>query len=158
MNLIRLYMHSGHHHKKRAVLFLDFDGVLHPTTVTDDQLFCRLPLLQKAIAQTPCRIVISSSWRHHFTHTQILARFPKELRSQILGFTGTVHIGKWPRYQEIQNYLMSHGNPDWRALDDSFNEFPPNCQQLLLCNPNVGLDEPQIALLKEWLWQNLRMN
>lgn len=133
------------------VLFLDFDGVLHPTTVPDDQLFCRLPLLQAALSKSPCEIVISSSWRHYYEAEQILGHFPEELRRKIIGFTGDVHIGRWPRYQEIQNYLNSNKNPDWRALDDSFIEFPLKCPKLLLCNPNMGLDTPQLALLKEWL-------
>ncbi len=61
------------------------------------------------------------------------------------------HAGKWPRFQEIQNYLMAHGNPNWRALDDALIEFPKRCKELLLCNPNVGIDVSQANDLTHWL-------
>lgn len=135
----------------RKLLFLDFDGVLHPTTVPDEQLFCRVPLLQEALEGHACEIVISSSWRHYYTQQELLSHFPPPMRQRIVGFTGEVHVGKLPRYQEIQNYLMNNGNPSWRALDDSFIEFPKQCPELLLCDPNVGLASRQMTQLIEWL-------
>ena len=42
-------------------IFLDFDGVLHPTTVSKDLLFCRMPLLADATKGAEPAIVISSS-------------------------------------------------------------------------------------------------
>ena len=53
--------------RARKLVFLDFDGVLHPTSATEWILFCRAPHLQQALANHDCGLVISSSWRHHFS-------------------------------------------------------------------------------------------
>jgi hypothetical protein len=45
------------------LLYLDIDGVLHPTTVKD--LFCRMHLLEEALIGKDSQIIISSSWRFH---------------------------------------------------------------------------------------------
>ena len=138
----------------RKLLFLDFDGVLHPSTVTAEQpLFCRAALLVEAsaLAQLDFDIVISSSWRHHFSLQALLEPLPSAIREKVVGTTGPAHIGKWSRFQEIQRYRMQHGNPPWRALDDSRYEFPPDCAELIWCNPNYGLVEADGARLKKWL-------
>ncbi|HOF51280.1 MAG TPA: hypothetical protein PKX82_03175, partial [Rhodoferax sp.] len=53
---------------------------------------------------------------------------------------------KWLSFQP-----ESTGNIDWRALDDSFFEFPPSCPELIPCNPNDGMAELQVQVLKQWL-------
>ena len=40
---------------------------------------------------------------------------------------------------------------DWRALDDSFLEFPDDCQELILFHPKNGLTEKEIMKLRSWL-------
>ena len=40
---------------------------------------------------------------------------------------------------------------DWRALDDTRLLFPPNCENLILCNPNYGLQQKQLDILEQWL-------
>ena len=40
---------------------------------------------------------------------------------------------------------------DWRALDDSINEFPAKCTQLVACDPNRGFEVPQMQALRRWL-------
>ncbi len=137
--------------RARKLVFLDFDGVLHPTSAPEEMLFCRVPHLQRALANHCCDLVISSSWRHHFSMGQLLAFLPRDLQSRVAGLTGQCHIGKWPRYQEIQNYLMANGNPSWRALDDALLEFPKSCPELLPCDPNVGFDTAQADDLGRWL-------
>jgi hypothetical protein len=60
------------------LLYLDFDGVLHPTTGKD--LFCRMHLLEKALTCKDCQIIISSSWRFHHPFEYLLGLFPESLR------------------------------------------------------------------------------
>ncbi len=132
-------------------IFLDFDGVLHPTTVDDDQMFCRVPLLTRALCGTDVEIVISSSWRHHHSYNELLEPFPEHLRKLVVGVTGEPFVGKWSRYQELLNYCKVNRVRDWRALDDSFLEFPEDCKELILCNPNTGIDSKQLTALKNWL-------
>jgi hypothetical protein len=40
---------------------------------------------------------------------------------------------------------------DWRALDDSFIEFPKICPELILCNAKTGITHNEIKKLVEWL-------
>lgn len=128
---------------------LDFDGVLHPTT--GGELFSRLPLLETALSGYECDIVISSSWRHHHSFEALVQMFPASLQGRVVAATGEPHIGKWSRYQEILNFCRMNRVSDWMALDDSFLEFPKLCRELILCNPNTGLEAPQIAVLLRWL-------
>jgi len=49
----------------RKIIFLDFDGVLHPDGVG---LFSRLPLLESFLSRMPeAEIVVSSTWREDHT-------------------------------------------------------------------------------------------
>jgi predicted ATPase len=49
---------------KPPFLFLDFDGVLHPTLCNENEFFRLLPDLARCLASAAqeCQIVISSSW------------------------------------------------------------------------------------------------
>jgi hypothetical protein len=133
------------------LLFLDFDGVLHPTHFAGEAPFNRVHLLVEAIASSNLGIVISSSWR--FTHSveKLQRLLPDSISNLVIGVTGAPVIGKYPRHQEIQTYLQSHKQSNWRALDDSYWEFTSNCQELIRCNPNTGVSEKQILELKQWL-------
>lgn len=130
---------------------LDFDGVLHPTTCGEEDQFCKLRMLDNTLSSFDCNIVISSSWRHHFSLSTLIENFSSTMRKSIVGTTGPPFVGKWARYQEILDYCAAHGVRDWRALDDSFLEFPNPCKELILCDPNTGLDKPQVLALKQWL-------
>ena len=132
-------------------LMVDFDGVLHPLSADIDQFCCKASSLASTIAGYDCEIVISSSWRHHYNIQDILEFLPTSLRRSVVGTTGPSYIGKWSRYQEILNYCQVNGISDWRALDDALLEFPSPCKELILCNPNTGIDTKQLIALKQWL-------
>jgi HAD domain in Swiss Army Knife RNA repair proteins len=133
------------------LLFLDFDGVLHPTHFAGEDPFNRVHLLEEALAGSDLGIVISSSWR--FTHSlkKLQKLLPGSISNLIIGVTGAPVIGKHPRYQEIQNFLQTHEASSWRALDDSYWEFPSPCPELIRCNPNTGISEKQIQELRQWV-------
>ena len=67
--------------------------------------------------------------------------------------TGDPFVGKFARYNEIKNYLFDHDKSfaDWKAIDDTSFEFPENCENLILCSPNHGLQAKQIKQLEQWL-------
>lgn len=132
-------------------IFLDFDGVLHPTSATPEQVLCRLPTLEQALHGHSCEIVISSSWRHHHSFNALLKMFSFPMRGRVAAATGEPYIGKWARYHEILNYCRLNRVTDWVALDDSFLEFPKPCKELILCNPNIGIGAPQLESLDRWL-------
>lgn len=136
---------------REKLLFLDFDGVLHPTHFAGESPFSRAHLLEEALAQFSPKIVVSSSWR--FTHhlEKLQRTVPAFISSLIIGATGAPVIGKYPRYSEIQGYLQGYGPADWKALDDSYWEFPSPCPRLIRCNPNTGITDKQILELSKWL-------
>jgi hypothetical protein len=132
-------------------LFLDFDGVLHPTLATPKQLFGLSNLLISPVECWQPNIVISSSWRFHFSREEILSRLPAVIAARVQGMTGEAHIGRHARWHEIQAYCLRHRVADWRALDDSAHEFPPSCHELIRCDGAKGLNESVIGQLQAWL-------
>ena len=134
------------------LLFLDFDGVLHPSHFAGQDPFNRVHLLEEVVEGSNICIVISSSWR--FTHSleRLRKLLPNSISSLVIGVTGSPVIGKHPRYQEIMNHTKGlEPGTSWRALDDSYWEFPANCQELIRCNPNTGVGPKEVAQLRTWL-------
>ena len=58
------------------IVFLDFDGVLHPENVSSQApLLCRLPLVEEVLREfTQAEIVISSSWRLRWQDPEVAAQ------------------------------------------------------------------------------------
>lgn len=134
------------------LLFLDFDGVLHPTSATPSGRFACTPILAEALADAACEIVISSSWRHHHELTDLVTLLPSFLGNLVVGSTGEASIGKHARFMEIQAYLRDFApGATWRALDDSLFEFPPRCPELIACDPNFGFTFREAGRLRRWL-------
>lgn len=131
-------------------LFLDFDGVLHPTA-HGSALFSQLALFEETIVKHECQIVISSSWRFQLNLAELQAKFSKALRERIVGCTGDAYLGSYARFHEIKAYADTHSVFDWRALDDSYWEFPDKCPNLIRCNPNSGVTATELEKLSRWL-------
>lgn len=64
------------------VLFLDFDGVLHPNLAAEGQMFSRAPLLAQALEGLHVDIVVSSSWRFQWELAQLRALLPAALQGE----------------------------------------------------------------------------
>lgn len=131
------------------VLFLDFDGVLHPTPLADaDQPLRLLPHLRSVLTGKDVSLVVHSTWRYVYRL--------KEL-GELLATAGAPVLGatpRGPRYESIQWWL--HLNPsvtDYVILDDDAGEFPdPLPAELLLCDPASGLLTPSVLdRLGRWL-------
>lgn len=66
------------------ILFLDFDGVLHPEydgqATPADVVFCHLPRFEAVMRDHPeVEIVISSMWREQFPLDALLDQLPRFL-------------------------------------------------------------------------------
>jgi hypothetical protein len=136
----------------RKIVYLDFDGVLHPTSLVTEGLFSRVHLLEPLFESDLAGIVISSSWR--FTHLlpALQAKLPDSLAKCVIGMTGDAVTGKHARYQEIMTHARQlESGTAWCALDDSYWEFPANCKELIRCNPNTGIGPKEVAQLSTWL-------
>lgn len=136
----------------KKFLFLDFDGVLHPTTTNPSEFFSKNELLEKTLEKANCEIVISSSWRFHMPLTKLVSNLPLSIRALISGITGDAHIGVHARYNEIVQYLNANSSYgiDWVALDDAYYEFPSDCKNLIKCNPNTGITLKECNHLRDW--------
>ncbi len=136
--------------KSMKTLFLDFDGVLHSMSDYLTQPFNRLSLLEDLRDVAPFEIVISSSWRFHYELPQIKGRLGR-LGSCVVGTTGDAVRDTHARYREITNYVSDYQVSDWRALDDSHWEFPPGMPEFIACDPNTGVTEREVQVLRDWL-------
>ncbi len=138
--------------KDAPLLFLDFDGVLHPASDHATAAFSRTHLLEEALAGLEARLVVSSSWRFHYSLAAIRSRLPAAVASRVIGTTGEPHFGEFARHREILAWVADARDPaPWRALDDSAFEFPKGCHELILCDPSTGLDEQLAGVVRDWL-------
>ena len=136
---------------RMRILFLDFDGVLHPGPHVATSLthFCWTPILVHLTSCADVRFVIHSSWRHDYDL--------EELRS-LLGIAGSRVIGATahgPRWPSIVTWLgqSTHQIRDYRILDDTPEEFPsPTPDEVIVCRPELGLSERAVqASIRAWL-------
>lgn len=136
------------------LLFLDFDGVLHPEnlrTEDRDQLFCELPLLHEILRATPkVEVVFSTSWRLLYPRQELIQMVTKEapdLAPRFIGHTPVLDVKDRPqgiiglREDEICRWLSLNGqeNRPWLALDDSRDFYWPDCGNLYLVDRETGL-------------------
>ena len=134
----------------KPLLFLDFDGVLHPVSAKPHQRFSCAALLEEALQDAQCEIVISSSWRFRYSLAELREMLPIKLAQRVIGLTGPVHIGDFARHTEIQNFLDSLPLRRWIALDDCAWAFP-NTSQLVVCKSSTGLTPAEAEDVRQWL-------
>lgn len=133
------------------ILFLDFDGVLHPQHDNEpppaDLVFCHLPCFEAVMREFPMvEIVISSMWRHQFTLDQLRARFSPDIAARIIDTTAKTERadGYLPnrREREILDWLLATGNENtpWIAIDDAVWQFDKHRDRLVACTWYRGID------------------
>lgn len=140
------------------LLFLDFDGVLHPRA-PGKHLFCNLPRLESVLRNFEfVEIVISSTWREDKPFEQLQAIFSADIQPRVVGMTPVVEI-EFPagpegtRQEEILQFLAQDGfGRSWLALDDEPLLFRSGCPNLIACHPLTGFTGDTEAML----WQRLR--
>ncbi|MCR6478389.1 HAD domain-containing protein [Variovorax sp. ZS18.2.2] len=141
------------------ILFLDFDGVLHPEG--EDRIydggvdFCFLPRLEALLREFPfVKIVISSSWREHLLNKTLLKPFSSDIRTRIAGVIPPSGFGLQPPYRnregEILAWLQIHDVVDepWVALDDAYWQFDQCKDHLVVCGSFTGFDDRASAELR----------
>ncbi len=142
----------------QMILFLDFDGVLHPDPCpTVDRLFENADRLSATLEQFPeVGIVLSTSWRTMYAEQELLQVLPEPLRRRIVGmtpcfsdFSTAAHRTPYHRHAECEQWLRAHDMTDspWVALDDRAYWFVPYCENLIACHPERGYDDDVRARL-----------
>ncbi len=164
------------------VLFLDFDGVLHPLGLELEagrvingkpvarpvqvDYFCWLGLLKQLLAGHPdVRIVVHSSWRASHDLAQCQGYFG-DMADLVIDVTRA----DLEKLASIRDWLTHHPQvTQWRALDDAAEEFrlkpvdpdefvdpeaPPDVPEFIECHWQRGITAPDVqAKLQDWLKQ-----
>ncbi len=144
------------------ILFLDFDGVLHPNICSETEpLLCRRQLLENLLREhTHVEVVISSTWRNNRSLPQLQAFFSVDIIDRIIGVTprwnnvqDDASFGTYVRQAEIEGWLRESGRPweNWIALDDQAHLFRPFLKNLVLTKPEIGLTKEICTVLSEKL-------
>lgn len=128
------------------ILFLDFDGVMHPRAAAG-KYFTNLPRLEAVLRDFEfLNIVISSSWRETLGLEDIKSNFSEDLQNRIIGVTPIHDVDPFAeilgsRLGEVLSYLEQAGkqHASWLALDNEAPLYHPDCPNLIICNPLTGL-------------------
>ncbi|RAM61251.1 HAD domain-containing protein [Herbaspirillum rubrisubalbicans] len=136
------------------ILFLDFDGVLHPLS-RPNGAFAMLPHFEQVMLDYPdVDIVISSAWREEHSIEKLRLVFSESFRHKIIDVTPVIRASS-PHTREIEilSWLRETGREyeAWLALDDSEWLFSPGCRHLLLTDTNIGFSVQIEHLLRKAL-------
>jgi hypothetical protein len=125
----------------RRVVFLDIDGVLAPIRRWDrygDLERACIEVLNEIVASARAEVVVSSTWRHGKTVSELQAMLEAE------GFTGRV-VDKTPtvapgaeRGEEIAAWLAEHAVGGYVIIDDHV-DMGELRTELVLTHPAHGL-------------------
>ncbi len=146
------------------VLFLDFDGVLHPDAVfmtkkgptlrAEGSLFMWAELLIEALEEFPhVPIVLSTSWVRHMGFSRARSYLPTPLKTRVIGATWHSSMGKgwldqnwWDRasrYEQICRYVDRAHLQAWVSVDDDSERWPQEALgHLVCCDGQLGLSQP----------------
>lgn len=164
------------------IIFLDFDGVLHPdaaflvkgrpTLKAEGELFMWAPLLVDVLANFPeAQIVLSTSWARELSFNRARRWLPEELRSRVIGSTWHSAMSfkregfrslatSWDeatRYQQIKRYAGRAGLTYWVAIDDQPEGWgADDLGKLVHTNSETGLSDPVVPALLAARLEGLR--
>jgi len=148
------------------VLFLDFDGVLHPKSVffqyrrgpfllnaPGHRLFEHAELLEQVLSPYPniC-IVLSTSWvrRYKGSIAKVARRLTPGLQARVVGATyhscmDAVEFGAASRGMQVWSDVLRRRPDAWLALDDDFGDWPDWCRDNLVETDAVlGISAPAV--------------
>ena len=131
----------------RAVIFLDFDGVLAPIRTWDrygDLEPACVDVLNAIVAQTGADVVVSSTWRHGKSVAELQAVLDAQgFAGRVLDKTPTVGPGA-TRGDEIAAWLAQHAVERWVIVDDHADVGTLRLR-LVQTHPGRGLQPGDVA-------------
>lgn len=124
----------------KTILFLDFDGVLHPffprsdLSDAENQKWSYVPNFEAVIRDFPdVDIVISSTWRIEHPLDELRSHFSSDIASRIIGVNPTLPNHRphedGGRQPECEAWLVQNNKTHlpWLAVDDMVDLFTPGC-------------------------------
>lgn len=144
-----------------VVLFLDFDGVLHPRGgAMAGERFSKKAMFEGLLREPALLhivIVISSTWREAYSLKNLISIFSEDIQPRIIDATPILNDmdSAFQRYREIKGWLSRHPEVNrWVALDDAAGDFPQNKGlNGVFTDPDVGLEKRDIDSLRSLLKQ-----
>lgn len=134
------------------ILFLDFDGVLHPETVEQENgLFCCCTQLWAVLEAVPAvEVVFTTTWRRKRRVEELVHLVTEgggeHLASRFIGATPEALRNEFSdtyRSREVEclAWLYGNGQPwrEWVAVDDIAYWFSFPQPRLVLIDPATGL-------------------
>lgn len=159
----------------RRVIYLDYDGVLHPTGILrhyqtgvvscfDKQpLFRWMPILEALLEGQDVDIVLSTSWVMAFGFDEALSRLSLKLARRVIGATweeGRNTVSKAFFVSQFRSEQIvadtAHRGLDasqWLAIDDEWETVSQHLRgQFAVCVPTKGISDPEVqTVIAAWL-------
>ena len=139
------------------IIFLDFDGVMHPAG-TESPKFSQRSLLEDFLRDQDfldVLLVITSTWREAYSLEGLRKFFSADIQHRVLSCTATLdeYETEYERAEEIEHWLDAHEPCEsWVALDDDEQGFPPRFRtNLVLTDSTAGLTENALSELRDKL-------
>lgn len=122
------------------IVFLDFDGVLHPHPPFPSELFGRLPIFESWLRERPLvQVVISSSWRMTHDLDELRKFFSEDVQPRVVDVTPAGADSSGSREHQIRSWLRACAPAaQWVAFDDCQWLFS-RTERLVLCRSVDGL-------------------
>lgn len=128
------------------ILFIGFDGVLHPRT---SGTFRHLPTLEEVLGAYPeIRVVISSTWKHSHELADLRGWFSPGFAHRVIGTTPDLAAGPGSRQREIEQWPRQNPTAQWLALDDESRLFDSDCVWAHLTELSTGLTSSDFRALE----------
>lgn len=153
------------------ILFLDFDGVLHPGKAhlidgkvvlkqADVGLFAWAEILEELLAPHPAvQIMLSTSWVEVFGLDDARDFLPDALSRRVIGATWTKRVrNEWKRcsrFEQIRRAAFREKIDRWIAVDDDVRDWPASwAERLVAADSDLGLSAQatQDALRDRLAW------
>lgn len=152
------------------VLFLDFDGVLHPEFLKDEnELLSRLPLIESVLREyPPVEIVISSAWRLKYSDpnaalSALRQHFAPDIATRVVDVTpyhrklndsdAPDGLYAYSRHWECEAWVRTHRPPGtrWMAMDDRAYLFKPFTKNLMAFDDWIAFTKAHQDPLRAYL-------
>jgi hypothetical protein len=150
----------------QPVLYLDFDGVVHPEPVhwsvrrgayltaeleaAGRRLFEHAELLEELLEPyASLRIVLSTSWAVEYGYSRAAKRLPEGLRKRVIGATfhssmDRAAFRKMPRGGQVLSDVARRRPSVWLALDDTDEGWNTAREHVGVTDERHGIAEPGV--------------